>query len=69
MHANRNQCKVKLSEWYCSCLQWQQYSIPCLHTITAAHKVGCLNDIMQWYSNLVELCYYSVNYKRTLASA
>ena len=69
MHANRNRRKVKLSERYCSCLQWQQYGIPCLHAITAARKVGRLNDIMQWYSDSVEPCYYSVNYERALASA
>ena len=54
----RRRRTVRLDDLYCSCLQWQQHEIPCMHAIAAAKELGRTDDMTVWYTHSISSIYF-----------
>ena len=58
---------VNLATKTCSCMQWQQHEMPCLHAIAAARDAGRLDDMAAWYAHAFNPVYRVATYRQAYA--
>jgi hypothetical protein len=64
---DRKRRTVNLKELTCSCLQWQQLQLPCVHAIAAGRSEGMLNDMGTWYEHAFSPVYMVKHYAAAYA--